>query len=276
MRDHSISPRPSRSGTSTSTRQPRFRSSQSFSEALKNLGGDGSLGTDILKGPVADGFPDPRSRWNGVGAETPLAPSAQQGSQHGPPTTRPVQRVKRKPVPYGGISVPTSKVASQDRNGGTETDGDGPGLLGLSQQTTHHHHHHDTDEGLDRLVQPRMETEHRSHLKPQRNTLPPYSDGVPAQGLFSKTKGHYQYTPQVSTRMLPVEKLPDQYSKMSDKDANIEHAEGSNGKAATPAPSGSSAPPLTKGQKVKAHLKKWWWLHLLILVCIVILSVCLM
>lgn len=87
--------------------------------------------------------------------------------------------------------------------------------------------------------------------------------------------------------MLPFAKLPDKYNtnntntnttaNMSDKDAAIEHTESGRGLFAKGgAVTTSSGAPLTRGQKIKRHLKKWWWLHLLIFVCIVVLSVCLM
>lgn len=79
--------------------------------------------------------------------------------------------------------------------------------------------------------------------------------------------------------MLPIAKLPDPHSRsnndrkttaMSDKETNIEHTEG--GRFA-----GSSlGRPQTRGQKIKSHFKKWWWLHLLVFVSIVVLVVCLM
>lgn len=306
-RSTTTSPRPSsrsESGTSTPNRRSaRFSSSPSFSEVLRRLGSDGSLRTHILKGPVVEGFPGPtsESRWTGRGrgAAEQDTPPGNNAHAHGPPTTRPVQqqqqrvkRLQRKSVPYGGTSVPTSKVASQSRYGGTtKINGEGSHSVLISTGTHQHLNTHlrnntDTDQGLYRLDQPRVNTNKNqnqnpstAHLKPQRKSLLPFSDGVPSRGIFSKTKGHYQYTPKVPSRMLPTSALPEPYAKMSDKDAKFEYLEGSNGKAATSsaaAAAGGAAPPLTRGQKVKRHLKKWWWLHLLVLVCIVILAVCLM
>lgn len=80
--------------------------------------------------------------------------------------------------------------------------------------------------------------------------------------------------------MLPFAKLPSSHTTaaaMSDKETNIEHLEGERGMFAKQAGMTSSVGgPLTRGQKVKRNLKKWWWLHLLVFVCIVVLVVCLM
>lgn len=62
---------------------------------------------------------------------------------------------------------------------------------------------------------------------------------------------------------------------MSDKGSKIEQLESSRGGVTGPG-GYSQAAPLTRGQKIKRHFKKWWWLHLLAIVCIIVLSVCLM
>lgn len=79
--------------------------------------------------------------------------------------------------------------------------------------------------------------------------------------------------------MLPVAKLPDQYTRMSDKESRYEQAEGRPGAAQPAAMSsalGGRVGPPTKGQRAKAHLKKWWWLHLLIAIIIIVVVVIIM
>lgn len=84
--------------------------------------------------------------------------------------------------------------------------------------------------------------------------------------------------------MLPVAKLPDRFSTtMSDisrdKEERAEQVEGAgvlSENRATFADTGAGAAPLTFKQKVARHYKRWWWLHLLAVIAIVVLVVCLM
>lgn len=64
---------------------------------------------------------------------------------------------------------------------------------------------------------------------------------------------------------------------MSDKDSKLEQLESSRGRGVMGGADGMrEAGPLTRGQKIKRHYRKWWWAHLLAIVCIVVLVVCLM
>lgn len=79
--------------------------------------------------------------------------------------------------------------------------------------------------------------------------------------------------------MLSVEKLPDKETIMSDKDYTGEHLEREgqrNGQGPLLAVAGAGAGGATKKQKLVRHFKRWWWVHLLVFVCIVVLVVCLM
>lgn len=53
---------------------------------------------------------------------------------------------------------------------------------------------------------------------------------------------------------------------MSDKSSPVDHVESNE----------NGAGKASRGQKIKRHCKRFWWLHLLVLIAIVVLSVCLM
>lgn len=107
--------------------------------------------------------------------------------------------------------------------------------------------------------------------------FPPLSDGVPSRGLFSKTKGHshYYYTSERAV-VFPNDKD----KKMSerpgnsattapvvDKETNVDHLDET---------SSTEVGTVTKRHRVKRHCAKWWWVHLLIFIALVVLIVCLM
>lgn len=249
--------------TVPSTTRPTLSSrpspSPTLTQALKGLSQGGATRSQILRGPVTDGFTD--------GAAQPDAAAAAAAAD---------------------LSHPPREERERGRQMLRQEAG------GLFKRDDNDHHiavaEVHTDESLDRLV-------HTVHHHPQqrrKETLPPLSHGVPSRGIFSKTRGHYVYTDS-GARMLPIAKPPDRFSdgsRMSDtsKEAKEERVEQSGraggvlnggdkaaftGGAAATAAAGEAAP-LTKKQKVLRHYKKWWWLHLLVLIVVVILAVCLM
>lgn len=252
MRDYFKAVTPKRSRSSIPSTQ-RLSSSRASSEAFWDPGNDGP------KGLVAEGVPSHLQRASEVYISGRTSTGrAREEQERGRP-------LHRKPVPNGAPSAVTSSTTTTTTHNQNHT--------GLIAPT-------DRDRNLDRLVQQRNGSDNpqppASGLDQQNDNLPPYSDGVPSKGLFSRTKGHYRVA---GASMLPIAKLPDQYSKMSDKDAKIEHLDGARGApppvAMTSALGGRAAPP-TKGQRLKAHLKKWWWVHLLIGIIIIIVVVIIM
>ncbi|KAF3769339.1 hypothetical protein M406DRAFT_321256 [Cryphonectria parasitica EP155] len=61
---------------------------------------------------------------------------------------------------------------------------------------------------------------------------------------------------------------------MSDKESNVDYVEG-NGPLTTNGAEAGAAYPVTKKQKLSRHCKRFWWVHLLIFICITVLVVCL-
>lgn len=233
-------------GSSTTTTLNNERSSHSLtlSEALRGLGQGGATRSQILRGPVADGFDEDKTCTRRTGPGT--------GLHWKPLPNRWFGRQKQQP-PSNGL------IKSNDHTTVVESE---------------------TDEVLDRLIQTvdQGNAQHRT----KSPSLPPFTQGVPSRGLFSKTRGHYVY--KDTAHMLPVAKLPERFSTMSDisRDGKEERAEQVEGggvvheNRSTFADTGAGAAPLTRKQKIVRHYKRWWWAHLLAVIAIVVLVVCLM
>lgn len=219
-----------------------------LSEALRSLGQGGATRSQILRGPVADGFDENKSCSTGrtdLGARLNSWFSRQKQQQ------------------------PQSKRLVKPKN--HHTAAAAAAVVQVEQ----------TDEVLDRLVHTVDQTD--AQQQTTSLSLPPLTKGVPSRGIFSKTRGHYVY--KDTAHMLPVAKLPDRFSTtMSDisrdgKEERAEQVEGAgvlNENRATFADTGAGAAPLTFKKKAVRHYKKWWWAHLLAVIAIVVLVVCLM
>lgn len=236
-------------GSSTSTLTERRSPSPTLTEALRGLGQGGATRSQILRGPVADGFGESKNNTRWIVPDTATN------------TSRAKRRLGRQKQQQQASS---RLVKRKDHSVVVEVQ---------------------TDEILDKLVH--TVDQRHLHRRVQPESLPPLTQGVPSRGIFSKTKGHYTY--RDTAHMLPVAKVPDRLSKvskMSDvsrdgKEERLEQVEGGsggvlNGNRANIASTGAGGAPLTKKQKVIRHYKKWWWLHLLVVIAIVILVVCLM
>lgn len=234
---------PGSSASSTLNNNNEQRSpSLTLSEALRALGQGGATRSQILRGPVADGFDETKTRTKRIG------PGARQN--------RWFSRQKKQQPQSKGLVKPQN-----DHN---------VAVVEVQQ----------TDEALDRLIHTVDQGNAQQQHQATSLSLPPLTQGVPSRGIFSKTRGHYVY--KDTAHMLPVAKLPDRFSTtMSDisrdgKEERAEQVEGAGVLSENRADTGAAAAPLTFKQKVVRHYKRWWWAHLLAVIAIVVLVVCLM
>ena len=114
--------------------------------------------------------------------------------------------------------------------------------------------------GLDTAVQP----------GPQKASPPAFRNEVPLQGLFSSnTEDHYPYWDrELSSEGSKRENSTGRIFPAATMSEKEEKDEGSFQQQE------SEIQP-SRGQKAKRHCARWWWVYLIIFICIVVLVVCL-
>ncbi|KAJ0104445.1 hypothetical protein J7T55_010911 [Diaporthe amygdali] len=231
------------------------RPQPSYTSVFQNFG-NGPSRQDILQGPLIEGFPHHNATPRDIGtgrfrARNTLTKNTAAVER------RDSSRQQQQQRPVAGFQ--------RQRTGGLFIEAPSPSPPSHQDRNSH-------SEGLDSLVQSRPPATDPADL-------PPLSAGVPSRGLFSKTRGHYVVAEKEveakepargkgrrrdssagkqsedQNRILPV-------VAMSDKgDRVYEHAEKTRG--------------ATRGQKIKRHCARWWWVHALIFAAITVLVVCL-
>lgn len=123
-------------------------------------------------------------------------------------------------------------------------------------------------------------------LPPPTQNLPPLTNGVPSRGSLARTQGHYPYSyPSSSSSCTKEWPLPPTYfnsthNKMSSSNATApvvdKEKHGDHLRDEETSSSEVGTVTTSKRGKVKRHCAKWWWVHLLVFIALVVLIVCLM
>lgn len=85
---------------------------------------------------------------------------------------------------------------------------------------------------------------------------------LPSRGLFSSTEEHYPYwDKEIQGNSSTGRIFPAAVMSSEKEEESFDQQEG--------------RVQLTRGQKTKRHCARWWWIYLIVFICIVVLVVCL-